>query len=219
MKNLLIFLVAVSFGVLFFIIFAKTQPQPMATPSTNNTTLPYAPSKFSIENAPSESLKATIASHSGTLKFESRVATEPAEIKEIPTQMQQGEIIQTNENSTAFLRFPDLLTINMTPETSVEFVQTLPQNLVIAQTTGAARYTKTNPVTPLSIRSLHLLINQNEGEFTVFVDPEEAGVSVQSVKGEITVAYNDTDNVVQTVTIPEEKKLTFDDDNRDYILK
>lgn len=144
--------------------------------------------KFSLENAPNESIKGEITQLTGNIWWQSRTASEPAQLKNI-IPVQQGEIWIASESGNLTVEFAPAATISLFPETQIEIVQTLPINLVFNQNKGVGQYQSsgTNPVT---VRSLNLIINLEDGLLVVDTD-EETGQIILGLKiGKAKVAYN-----------------------------
>lgn len=173
-------------------------------------------SRFSLEKAPSQSLVGTITSMSGEVEYESRIATEAAKINS-PVQVQQGESLTTGVDGKLILTFDKAVEINMSVESSVGVVQTLPADMVFSQNSGTAEYKKLAD-TPVTIRSLHLLI-ENNGDVTVSIDKIKPIITVTINSGSATFAYNNTSNVSRVINIGAGKKLIFNDDTRLVVAK
>ncbi len=167
---------------------------------------------FSLEEAPSESLRGKIATMSGAVGWLSRVAEEPVQLKGV-RQIQQGEELETGKDGEVKVDFPGAGVARIFPESGVNFVQTLRGNMVFEQKSGSADYIKTGEET-LGIRVLRLLIEVN-GEARVAVDNDRGIVNVQVEKGSATGAYNDVENVSKVVRVGAGKSLVFRNDSRE----
>jgi hypothetical protein len=154
---------------------------------------------------------------SGEVKWQSRVATEPAILTKL-IQLSQGEKIVTGDDGKISLTFGSELTIIQSPKTELELVQTLPMSFVIQESSGSAVYEK-NGSTPLAIRSLHLLTVLTSGKMTEKVSEATGTILVTVEHGAITAAYNDTENVSHELAVGEGEKLTFDDATRTVHIK
>jgi hypothetical protein len=173
-------------------------------------------SRFSLEKAPSQSLVGTITSMSGEVEYESRIATEAAKINS-PVQVQQGESLKTGLDGKLVLSFDKVAEIDISSDTLVGIVQTLPADMVFSQNSGTAEYKKLAD-TPVTIRSLHLLI-ENNGDVTVSIDKIKPIITVTVNSGTATFAYNNIDNISRVLTLESGKKLTFNDDTRRVVVK
>lgn len=167
---------------------------------------------FSLEKAPSDSLKAMITSFAGDVFWESRVASEPSRLtKDIL--FKQGETIETGENGSVVASVPQVLLLGIERSTKLSLIQTLPQNLVLAQISGSVTYTKLGD-SPISIRSLRLLTVLESGEVRVVVNDEDGIVSVAVIKGAATLAFNDADFVVTKVSLSTGEGYVFYNETR-----
>jgi hypothetical protein len=173
---------------------------------------PLAASSFSLNSPPSESLKGTIVSLSGDVSWQSRVATEASEITK-PMQIQQGEEIFTKEKGQAAVIFSGAANILIYPKTKVNFIQTLPSNILIGQNTGTVEYKLLNK-SPLSVRSQDLLIKVNQGEISISVSEKQPYITVDVKEGSITAGYNDLNFLTKVVDVAENKRLIFRTDTK-----
>ena len=120
--------------------------------------------RFSIEKAPKNSEVGTIQSMSGTIRWGSRIAiaTEGAQITQ-PVPIQQGEELMSGDDGSAVVSYQNGLTISLSPNSHISFIQMLPANFVLNQLEGTIEYQKNNS-TPLAIRTLHLLTQMDNGD-------------------------------------------------------
>ena len=203
----IIFLVIGFTSVLGYRLFTTRTSEPI-TNIINNITQPG----FSVEEAPSQSIRGSIKEMSGEVNWVSRTATEGAKITSLQA-LQQGEEIQTGENGTFLAEFPNESTIRIQPKTQIDFVQTLPIDFVTSIASGSATFTKLSDI-PVSIRAMHLLIRQNSGEISVGIDSDNSLVSVNVVSGSIRVAFNDLNLNSQVIDFSAGKKIIFNDTTR-----
>lgn len=168
--------------------------------------------RFSIEKAPKNSGKGTIQSMSGTIKWQSRIATEPAQITK-PVPIQQGDELLSGEDGNAVINYLTSLTISLSPNSHISFIQTLPTNFVFNQINGTIEYQKNNP-TPLAIRSLHLLTQMDNGDIQIVVDEKTARVEIAVKQGSARIAFNDLNNVSNVVSLSQGDYYQFDDRKR-----
>lgn len=171
---------------------------------------------FSPEKAPTESFKGEITAMTGKIRWQSRTATEAAELLTVTT-VQQGEKLITGQDSSLTVDFANVCWIKMESETEIDIVQTLEANLVFNQTKGRAEYKKNNSY-PLSVRVKNLLTETN-GEVIITIDQEEPIITVVSKKGTVTAAFNDADFVSQKIFISGGETLVFNDDKRTGVLE
>jgi hypothetical protein len=203
--------------VVFVARFQGNQPSNQKLIDANLNT--KSPSLFSIDNAPATSLRGQILTNSGDVKWQSRTATAPATLK-IPISIQQGERLVTGDTGHIKVQFDNIVTLTIFPKSDLSFTQTLPANIVISQDQGQAEYSHLGRSTPLSIRSLGLLININTpGDLVVSVSNDGSEVSVRVVAGEARTAYNDSQNISQLVTVSSGQQFTFNDGTREGTLR
>ena len=184
-------------GIIFFLLgataalgiyFAKNHSVPEPIITIGKKASSFEPTKFSLENAPSESIKGQITNMSGEIWWQSRTATEPAKLTEAIT-IQQGETLIASDEGKLTVSFSPAATITLFPETQVEIIQTLPLNLVFNQTKGIGQY-QVSGTSPVTIRSFNLIVNIDKGLLNIDTD-EETGVVILSLKtGAAKVGYN-----------------------------
>jgi hypothetical protein len=219
-KYLLLFLIPAVFVATVIVAYFKV------TQKIANIEVPNLPSislsdvvkfsRFSLEKAPSQSLVGSIAEMTGEVKHEPRLATESAKIDK-PISIQQGEILETGADGGLTLNFKDNAEVKIEEDSRVNVVQTLPANIVFAQTRGTATYKKLSNA-PLSVRSMHLLI-ENGGEIKVSIDSEEPVITVVAVTGEVKIAFNNLNLDSQVITLEEGKTMVFNDTARRPLIE
>ena len=209
MKNVVLFLLFFALGIAFIVIFRLSYRAKKSIPPLVS---PIATSQFSLADAPSESLKATIT-FSGDVDWQSRVATQPSQLTS-PVVIQQGESILTKDNATASIHFLNTADIDIAPKTEVDIIQTLPSNIVVAQNQGVTVYTVTGKV-PLAIRSFDLLVAVKNGKVTVTADSNQDIVTVHVIQGSATVAYDDVQYMSHTQPLVAGNIYTFDDTTKE----
>lgn len=168
---------------------------------------------FSLSVPPKDSLRGNILSFSGDTLIQAREATEPAVLTGKTTVL-QGEEYWTGDASSLEIEFPKTEAISLFANTHVFFVQTLSQSFAVLQDSGEVRYTKLQSKNPFSIRVFHLLVQQNSGILTLRIDDRSELITLSVEKGSVTVAFNDSDNISQVITIAEGNIYTFDDESR-----
>lgn len=214
MRNILLFFIFVVIGVIIAFGYFGWKKN---TQVVSNIFLPKErPTIFSVEQAPSESKKGIIASMSGTVEWESRVATVPAQLT-TPIPVQQGESLTTVDDGQVSVNFSDIGSVTLAPKSKIEFIQTLPGNFVVNQSEGTIHYQKTGS-TPIAIRSLHLLITMT-GTITVTVDKDTGIITVVVNNGSATVGFNDLQYISHVVNINSGQEYIFDDMQRTGTLK
>jgi|GEM_PF-2064287 len=167
---------------------------------------------FDIARPPRDSITGQLVNWQGKVLWQGRVATQPAQLTG-NDKIQQGETLLTKGDSSATIRFPDQATINLQPQTEIEFVQLLPSNFVFNQVAGTANYT-TSSQTAWSVRSLHLLAKMETGEMVFTVDKELGKIMIDVKSGSVTVGFNDLDNRSTVYKIKTGQRFIFIDDIR-----
>lgn len=214
MKNALFFLYVLVIGFILVGVYSKFFVPVGNTPAAIK--IPFIGSQFSLENAPSESLKGKITSMTGSVLWMDRVATESSKLAGTEI-IQQGEQISTSDNGNIVIQFNESVEIDISPKTQIDIVQTLPNGLVFSQASGSAVFKKQSKL-PVSIRVFHLLI-ENGGVVSVSVDKNIMTTTITANLGDSTVAFNDLDNTSNVIKVPQGKKFIFADDTRQGEIK
>src|SRR5262245_2290273 len=97
MKNVALFCLCLVVGIVLPFLLLKTRPPRVSSTPTLSAIAPLH-SKFSLANAPSESLRGNATNILGEVLWTSRVATEAARITTDQT-IQQGESLETGKKS------------------------------------------------------------------------------------------------------------------------
>lgn len=183
-----------------------TNQQPLFVPSK-----PALTTKFSLQNAPIDSLKGNIATVSGGVKWLSRTATKPISLK-APRTFQQGEELSTGSDGKATLDIHND-SLQISPNSHVSIIQLLPQNFVFVQDKGVIHYTNASQI-PISVRSLDLVTIFGKGEATITVDPTTQTATVTVLKGSVKEGYEDSQNTSNVMTVDAGQTFVFDDVNK-----
>jgi hypothetical protein len=174
-------------------------------------------SLFSLEKAPADSLIGEIASISGKVAWQSRIAPVSILIN-APLKLQQGEEVDTYSDGNATINFPKIATMSASFNTQLSFIQTLPENFVVWQKQGLADYNKNGEV-QISVVALDLLINLDLGQCSILVDKDTAKVTVSVKTGLATVAFNDSDNNTNVVSLKTGDQYVFDDNTKTGVVR
>lgn len=217
MKAALYFLLFVTGGFAAFWSYVYVHQVRPATDHTTTSPVPETtptptPTAFSVENAPSYSLRGTITEMNDGIWWVSRTATEASQLTS-RIMVQQGDTLIASDSGNITVAFGDAAELKMEEDSAVDIVQTLPVDLVFGQRRGVAEdMSKTSPV---SVRSLRLLITQTDGVMRVQVDEDTHFITVEVESGDARAAYNDVDFVSQIVRIGERERFVFDSDGRE----
>ncbi len=198
-RFVLFFLIALFIGFAGSYVFINYTKQKVETP---------APSAFSPDNPPRNSLKGQITTLSGDTFLESRVASEPAKLTKTQ-EILQGENLVTKTNGKINVAFADAETMTILPDSEIDVIQTLPANIVITQPQGNVQYTKSGNI-PFSINAQSLLVNHNQGTLTVSVDKKNQTTTVVVQNGTAQVAYADTDQNSHVIILSHGQTFVYD---------
>jgi len=204
MKSIAIFFLFLlaGFGIVTGHVYIQQQ-NPLFNPNSTITT------KFSLANAPGESLKGKIATMSGTVIWLSRVAKEPVKLTSLRT-IQQGEELTTGKNSKAGILINNSAAVILSANSDVSFVQMLPINLVMSQDKGTIIYQDTGQ-NALSVQTSGLLTAINRAWAVISVNSKTETVTVTVQKGSVTEGYENSQNNSNVVTLNAGSKFVFDD--------
>lgn len=165
---------------------------------------------YTIENAPSETIKGNIIQMTGNVNWESRTATKSSPITNPAPIIQQGEEIDTQDNGQVSLDFPGAVSMTIAPKTQIDFVQTLPANFVFSIASGSAEF-KTLSTIPVTVRAFHLLVKQNNGDVGVAIDEVNGLIDLNIMSGSVTAAYNDLNLNSHEVNFVSGQKASFNE--------
>ena len=166
--------------------------------------------------APPDALQGSITYMDGVVLWQSRTATEAAELSG-STPIQQGESIETGEDGEVTILFDEDTLIDIFSESSVSFTQTLPANIVITHRRGEVEYSQETATIPLSIRVGHLLVKLNDGTISITLI-EESDVTVRVIEGSATAVYNDLEYETNYEELDEGESFFYDDISRESEL-
>ncbi|MCL5003677.1 MAG: hypothetical protein M1352_00195 [Patescibacteria group bacterium] len=182
-----------------------------------NTRLKIESPVFSFDQAPLESQKAQITALFGGVFWQSRTASQAAEIKS-PVSLAQGEEISTGDNGGVTILFPAGQTVSLEADTKVNLIQTLPKNLVFEQSLGSAIYLNTE-VEPISIKAASLLTTLALGKIKISVSPSLPQIIIAVQDGQATAAYNNQQNVTQVKKINPGQTAVYNTIFRTFIFE
>ncbi|NMB56874.1 hypothetical protein GYA19_02975 [Candidatus Beckwithbacteria bacterium] len=219
LANLLLFFASFLFAIILFVayilLFSSDKTQVLLSPLSVKKTIDV--SNFSLDKAPKDSLQGQISSLNNEVFWQSRIATQASAIT-VPQMIQQGELLKTGEKGEVKVEFTNVASVKLGSSSEVNFIQTLPVNLVLEQTQGQVEYQKVGQ-TPIAVRILHLLIEQDEGKIIIDKIQDEAVIIVKIASGSAKIAFNDLDYNSQVVTLKAGEKFIFDDNTRTFDIK
>lgn len=213
LKKILLFIVFLFLGLTLFFavrwVLIALQVQTIISPN--------AQSKFSLATAPSQSFTIQVGSFSGNVLWQSRIAKQPTPMVGLQT-LQQGEEIDTLDNGKASLSLNGVASISVSSLSSLNFIQTLPVNIVVEEKQGLVEYSLQNTQVPFSVRALDLLINIT-GDSVITVDKKASIITIYPKSGKATLAYNDTNNVSQVIELKSGQKAIFTNDTKTVVIQ
>lgn len=204
MKTFLIVILSFIFGMAISLIIRYGLNQKFMPLAKNN--LPN-PTHFSLINPPDKSVNGKILFLSGNVFWENRIATQPSKLI-LPTPIEQGEELYTKNNGQISINFPNFGTITLLPNSNLDIIQTLPENLVILQNKGKAVYQKQGN-NAFSIRTFNLLINLKQGESVVNINLKTQTATINVEKGLITTAFIDSQGNTDTLNVYQKQSFIF----------
>ncbi len=162
--------------------------------------------------APPNALQGSITYIDGEVLWQSRTATEAAELGG-STPIQQGETIETGDDGEVTILFDEDTLIDIFSKSSVSFTQTLPANIVITHRGGEVEYSQETATIPLSIRVGHLLVKLHEGAISIIF--EESNVTVRVIEGSATTVYNSLEYETNYEELNKGESFFYDDISRE----
>ncbi|MBI4225737.1 hypothetical protein HY612_01355 [Candidatus Roizmanbacteria bacterium] len=213
MKDLVLFIISLvlGIGIVFGYSILKTQNIPQKPVISKKSPA----STFSIDTPPSKSLKGSIASRSGTLLWESRIASSPGKLEDT-IQIQQGERLITEDKSSATVNFAQVGSFELSENSDLSLIQTLPVDLVVEQKKGKIKYT-VNGTTPLSIKIRSALITKRSGIIDIALANDDPIITIATIQGTAQIGFNDLDYISQVFTLREGQIYEYDSDERTAI--
>ena len=215
-KYLNIFLLFILVGIVIYAGYFVWKKEGTEIKKITNIVVPQE-KLFSIDPPPKQALVGNVTSTTGQIFWQSRTATQSAQVKDLKI-VQQAELLGTGKDSSASLVFKDAVSINASSESQIEFLQTLPINFVFRQNNGAIIYEK-NGTIPLSIRSLHLTMSVSNGKISLTTDMEKHIITLDVLDGSVKLGYNDVDYNTQTQVVDKGQRYIFDDDKREGTIE
>ncbi len=211
----ILLLVAIGGGI--FVLYKQiTHSTPSSTPMGERENIKTYVSSFSLEKAPSQSLKGNISDMDGEIKWQARMATEAAKINS-PIEIQQGENLFTGEDGSFTLTFLGVCIVDIIENTEIDVIQTLPKNIVFSQIDGTVTYSNLGE-NPITVRTSYLL-TQFDGDIKIVRDSEKSTITISVITGNAIFAYNDKELVSHTVEAKNGQTYTFNYGTRQGVLK
>lgn len=219
MKYVLLALTGIA--VLAGIYTAYTMYQvPAPTPvQTKSITVQHTPTPsftpFQILTPPAQSMTGKITHYEGDILREDRVATEPSKLTGSMA-IVQGERLITQENASATIVFGTDFSFNVDEKADLSFIQTLPVDFVVQQTSGTVDY-KSESATPLSIRVRNALIAKPFGTIRITLTDGDSIVLLESLTGPTTIGFNDEEFITRVFDLREGEVYEYNSDEKTVI--
>lgn len=215
MKYIILFIIGILLGAGLIYGYSRAFKQRQSQPAQKLISMPTPTISFSIEPAPSHSLKGIIAAHSGDILWESRIATEPSKLADL-VPIQQGERLVTQETGSATVLFNGVGIMKLSQNADVSFIQTLPVDFVIEQSKGIVLYT-VNGTIPVSIRIRSGLITKKSGSIQIAMKDNDPTIIITTIQGTAHIGFNDLAYVSQVFTLHEGQVYEYNSDERTAI--
>lgn len=208
MQNKFLVIFLISLGVicgliLFFgfrILEVKKQPPVIFVPHPVNITL----------LPPTQAITAQILSVKGKVEKQARTDNAFQPLTQSTTLL-QGESLATLGNGQSKVVFGKLVSLTLSGNTQLDYVNALPQAMVVRQPNGTINYAIANTIPPFSIRSLGLLIQfRDQAQATVTTSAADQTVALNLLSGKATLAYSDANNNTQVTVLSKSQKAVFD---------
>lgn len=167
-------------------------------------------SKFSLVNPPSMALFGSVTNLTGEVMWQGRIFDNLIKVNELES-ITQGEIVKTGEDGFLNIEFADKASIEILPNSKLEIVQTIPNNLVFYQHQGEVNYIKNSDI-PVSVRSGRVLIDISED-----LNLKVASSGFIYIKGNGKMAFNNKTNDTQVVELFGDKSIIFNDNNLEVV--
>jgi len=196
-------------GILSF-VFWRQKNKLAPSPKTS-----YKQFKLSLTKAPSQSLKGKIVNHTNEIFYQSRTASQAAELNNFNLVVQQGEDFSTKADSTLILLFPNHVQLDLAENTDLKIIQTLPKTTVFSQLNGEIEY-QTLGNYPVSVRTAFLL-TELKGNVLITRDSEDSLVTIEVKSGQAKLAYNDLDYSSHTLSLASGESFIFNYDTRQEV--
>ena len=172
--------------------------------------LPFIPQPVTFTlKAPERSLTATLTTISGMITKSPRGSTESAAIYNSTTII-QGDGITSDATSSALINFENGTQILVGKKANLQFINTIPEEMLLWQQDGFAKYQATPSAAPITVRSLSLLTTISSGSATIQVnEPRGNIITITTNDSPITVAYQDKDSNTHIINIPTNSTATY----------
>jgi hypothetical protein len=203
-KIILIFIICLLFGLSGIFGYRYRQVR---------TIKPFIPTNSSfILSPPDRAMLANLEVSSGEITKYPRSSTESAKILDSTT-LVQGDSIESDATSSAHITFKNNIQISVGPKANLQFIDTIPTELLLWQQDGLAEYTATS--SSITVRSLSLLATISSSSASISVnDPNPGQITLTAGLYPIKVAYQDQDSNTHVIDIPASSSATYNHSKR-----
>lgn len=165
---------------------------------------------------PADALKGKLSLFKGDVKKKPRDKEEFKDVN-VGEEILQGERIATGKKSQAIVEFPNFLRVNLGSDTEIGFNNLIPANFLISQSPGSVTYELLRDATPISVRSLHVLLTVYSGKSEVVVSDET--ITDKVLSGQAKLALVDLENKTHIWEIKEGQQALVNDAQRRVEIK
>ena len=159
---------------------------------------------------PQGAIQATVTNLLGKVGKEGRNDTSFHSITK-PTTLIEGESLSATDSGSVSVQFNNIAVLSLGTNTELDYLNGLPNALVVRQPKGTISYDTALNIKPFSIRSLGLLTQLiNQTKATIVTNTTEQTVYVTVIKGTVTLAYSDQNNNTQVEKLNKGQKALFD---------
>src|ERR1035437_10299896 len=163
-----------------------------------------------VLNPPQEAVQAMVTNISGKVEKEGRNDTSFHDILK-PTTLVEGESLIATDSGSVSVQFNNIAVLSLATNTELDYLNGLPNALVVRQPRGTIAYDTSLNIKPFSIRSLGLLTQlTSQAKATIITNTTEQTVYVTVIKGTVTLAYSDQNNNTQVEKLNKGQKALFD---------
>ena len=163
-----------------------------------------------VLNPPQGSLIASVTNLSGEVEKEGRLDTKFHDIT-TQTTLLEGESLIASDSGSVNVAFNNNVNLSLSNNTELDYLNALPNALVVRQPTGTITYATSTITRPFSIRSLGLLTQlASQSNITIATDTNAQMVTVTINNGTATLAYSDQNDDTQVEKLAQGQTAIFD---------
>lgn len=129
----------------------------------------------------------------------------------------QGEKIATGKKSQAAVEFENLVKVDLGSDTEIGFNNLIPKHFLLSQSLGSATYELLQDETPVSVRSLHVLLTIYSGKSEVVI--RDATITTTVLSGTAKFALVNLENKTHVWEIKKGQTALINDPQRRVEIK